>query len=259
MQLPPDLAETLARIEALHPTLKATAPAVTSPPSGQEYHAARAEAIREWVRAMPPAAEREYADLASDEHNREALDTCDAYLSNLEAARDVGLGVVLTGPVGTGKTTAAWALARAIVEAEETGRDAGPDGCIWRTMGRGGPAPVNSVQVHTWCDLVEAEREDWRRETRRGPLRAANAARWLVLDDLGAPGTLDEVSQGLLFRIVDWRYKERRPLIVTSNLALDPGRPGPMDVRIVDRITDPSRFLVRVLGGPSRRQKRNET
>lgn len=259
MDFPPDLAETIARIERLRPSLAPTAALEMSTRLEETYQRAREEAIREWSRAMPDASrDARLEGLDCDRYNGDALKLARHYVERLPAVLSIGFTLAIHGPVGTGKTTLAWALARAITEAPEACKDAGPHG-RWAIFGRSGFPPVNTVVGYTWQELMEAERADWRLKERAYPLHAATTPQWLVLDDIGVPGTLDETAQGLLLRLVDARYRKRRCTIVTSNVPLDPMAPGVLDQRIVDRLTESGRAFVLALLGPSRRQKRNGT
>ena len=132
----------------------------------------------------------------------------------------------LGGNVGAGKSYTACAILRAVH------RDYSVAGRFW---------PVSEV-----ADAYRAASDPGY----EGPWPAAvldNAlmtARLLVLDDFGAERA-SEFSTGKLYRVVDARYRERLPTIVTTNVD-----PGAIDPRIRSRLL--SGIEVR-FSGPDRR------
>jgi len=149
-------------------------------------------------------------------------------------ARGENEGVFLLGPVGVGKTHLLIGLMKAFL-AE-----------------RLAPAPEDEmIEVPRLRELVERQREDesepdpvgldpmershepevefWpmldlvselRAEIKAGELELSRRCRMcdlLVIDDLGAERATDFVREEL-DRIVDWRYRDRRPIAVATNL-----------------------------------------
>ncbi len=57
--------------------------------------------------------------------------------------------------------------------------------------------------------------------------------RLLVLDDIGAQDSSQRWINEALFRLIDFRYREKRPVIFTSNLAVEQLK---CDDRVIDRI-----------------------
>ena len=106
--------------------------------------------------------------------------------------------MVLTGGVGTGKTYAAIATLKAFHAAT------GEHGAFW---------PV--------VDLLERYRATFDADRAVETSAAIDAEMrrcyLLVLDDLGQQKSTEWAEQQL-FRLIDFRYRERRPLIVTTNL-----------------------------------------
>jgi DNA replication protein DnaC len=105
-------------------------------------------------------------------------------------------GLMLNGPVGTGKTHAAW-----LATAE------------WCAATGTYPWP-GSVIFQRVTDLLDAFRpQDDRTQVR---VRDCQAADLLVLDDLGAEKPSEWAAERL-YMIIDERYVSCRPLIVTTN------------------------------------------
>lgn len=114
-------------------------------------------------------------------------------------------GLYLAGPVGTGKTHAAWQAARlwcGVTGTVPRDDDAG--------LGRG-PAIVFTRMTDLLDDLRPGDDGGKRR------LRNCQYAELLVLDDVGAEKA-SEWTQERLYSLVDHRYANQLPLIVTSNL-----------------------------------------
>jgi DNA replication protein DnaC len=108
-------------------------------------------------------------------------------------------GLILKGEVGCGKTHLAVAILRAIV-------DKGHGGLYYNM-------PDLLMDIRATYDANASLSESELLEELEGP-------ELLVLDDLGAEKTADWVNDRL-YLIVNRRYEECRPIIVTTNLGLD--------------------------------------
>lgn len=103
-----------------------------------------------------------------------------------------GRSLLLTGPTGTGKTFAAYAAIQALIA-----------------------AGVRHIERYTEPQLLGRLRQD--REVIEDVLDELVSADLVFLDDLGsarASGWTEEV----IYRVVDGRYSERRPVLVASNV-----------------------------------------
>lgn len=69
----------------------------------------------------------------------------------------------------------------------------------------------------------------------------------LVIDDLGVQKDTEKVIEWI-YALVDWRYREMKPLIVTSNIGL-----MGLEERVRDRFQQPSVATVVQFTGPSKR------
>ena len=133
------------------------------------------------------------------------------------AARNLARGnltwgnfLVLAGPTGTGKTHLAAAVAWEWFE----------DGC--------------SVVFARMDDLLDDLRAGYENSTYRQRLEIVRRCELLVLDDLGTEAAKDWAEEKV-DRIIDWRYINRLPLVVTTNVRGDELAP-----RIASRLADRS-------------------
>jgi DNA replication protein DnaC len=151
----------------------------------------------------------------------------DARLADLDESQAVtwereSLNLVLAGPVGTGKTHAAYAFGNEMAQA---GR--------W-------------VCATTVVDLLAAMRPDGD----PGLVKAAQECAILILDDLGA-GKASEFAVEQMTALLDRRVREERHTIVTTNVP-----EGDLEAAWGGRFMDRLRFkrTVKVFSGPSRRK-----
>lgn len=193
--------------------------------SSEERRAEQAEAHEQWLaerragrvasllERIPPA------HLARGELHAEAA----RWVKRLLAGETPNL--VLAGDVGCGKTWHAWHATLAALEAGWDGR----------------------VQVVTATDfrVRTTPRDDGQHHTRALEMGAVDL---LVLDDVGALRSTDW-SLEVLYGVVDHRFEQLRPTVVTTNLSDLTAELGP---RIASRL---ARDVVIVsLDGPDRRR-----
>jgi DNA replication protein DnaC len=186
-----------------------------------------------------------------------------------------GRGLLITGPVGVGKSAAAAVLATRelgevvparvrLVHDDELRAQYGERWEMARDAQRGRwVRPGTSGGDVLWTDESDLlERQQQASTLDRDPKRQVAEASLLVYDDLGAEcgnqGKRADYARDLVARLVRYRYDRRLPLIVTSNLDLDQlgtspaeHRPGAgLDARTVDRLREMLVQRVR-LGGES--------
>src|SRR5690606_16756155 len=159
-------------------------------------------------------------DLDPDRHPR-AMQAARAFVRDWERVQAEGRWLFLSGPVGTGKTALAYAilqelLAQGVVGLAET--------------------------VPELMDHLRPGRDDQAADR----LEMCKTVDLLVLDDIGAQRTTEWVTERL-FVILDARYRDQRPTILTSNEHVESLERLPGWRRITDRIVEAAQ-LVRMDG-----------
>lgn len=127
-----------------------------------------------------------------------------------EKIKETRRGIYMHGAIGCGKTHAAWALAQ---QWEENG---GRHPLFWNVS-----ELIRSIKKDFDKHPYDREKEEEYIMEHRG---------LLFLDDLGAERATDFVAD-TLYLIVNRRYEERLPVIVTSNMDI-----GELSDRVGDRI-----------------------
>lgn len=221
---PPPAADAVAALLERHPHLKRAAelaadlqppaPGTTQPDDetaderAERLAARRAVYQARWAAQVPPM----YADASLADLDQGQYFTWD---------RD-SLNLVLAGPVGTGKTYAAYAI----------GNDLSAEG-TW-------------CQAVTVADLLAALRPDGDPSL----AKAVQSCQVLILDDLGATKASDWAVEQMT-SLLDLRVREGRRTVVTTNVP-EPDLETAWGGRFMDRLR--FRRTVHIFRGESRRK-----
>ena len=143
-----------------------------------------------------------------------ALKICRAYVERWEQCRKVGRCIVFVGTVGTGKSHLAAAICSGVLEKGAT--------ALFRTA----PDAIGMVKA----EYGKGGDEESAYEALRKP-------DLLVLDDIGAV-KLSEHDLGVLYRIIQGRYEDEKPLIMTSNAPTIAVLQSIIGDRLVDRAVE---------------------
>ncbi|MCC6704401.1 MAG: ATP-binding protein [Thermomicrobiales bacterium] len=146
----------------------------------------------------------------------------DAYEAARAFARDPDGWLLLRGPIGSGKTHLAVATALEMIERFDS--------------------PVLFMVVPDLLDHLRAAFDPSKSIDYDERFEQVKTANILVLDDLGTENATPWAREKL-FQIFNYRYNERLPIIVTTNVDLRPGNgrsqaSGAIDERIRSRLLD---------------------
>jgi DNA replication protein DnaC len=177
---------------------------------------------------FPESDMQEWTFANDDLANEKITNAMRRYVDRFADFKRQGKGLLLYGPVGTGKTYAACEVANALIE-------------------QGRPALVTK-----FTRLTNTLQETFDRKQEY--IDSLNQFELLVLDDLGVERQT-KFMQEMVYDIIDSRYRAGLPFIVTTNLSIEeiknPGDVG--NARIYDRILERC-FPILVEGKSRRRQ-----
>lgn len=169
-------------------------------------------------------------NFAGDDHGNPALTTAmERYVTLLtEEPPEAWRGLLLSGPVGCGKTYAAAETVNALIDRE---------------------IPCKM----TGFSRIAGEYQDSR--SRTDVIDRLHRYRLLVIDDLGAERTTSYMNE-IVYQVIDARFRSGLPLIVTTNLTLEEIKKpqSPENQRIYSRILEMCHPIA-VSGRDRRRQK----
>lgn len=164
-----------------------------------------------------------------------AFEYCNAYCKNVRRALNEGLGVYLYGPAGVGKTTLTACMiadfANQVIDSD----------CASRSS-ESYASPLHLIaSITTMADIARKVKATYRRsdESEDDILRRIYNVPVLFLDDFGTErmNTGADISfvQELTYQVINKRYGENRPTIITSNYSLAQLR---MEVGVMDKTVD---------------------
>lgn len=125
-----------------------------------------------------------------------AYEICLRYAKNFETASKDGMGLILTGNAGTGKTHLASAISNYLMD------------------------DLIPVKFGTFADLLDSLKESFHTDKTQKIVKALGEVPLLVIDDLGKEKYTDWSSQ-VLFQVIDKRYNKELPTIITTNLSME--------------------------------------
>lgn len=123
--------------------------------------------------------------------NARALKIATRYVARFDELKTTGQGVMFYGDVGTGKSYIAAAIANELM------------------------AELHTVVMTSFPNILERALD-----FDSNSLDFASRAELLVIDDLGAERSTDFALEQM-YKVIDDRYRSKRPVILTTNLSLD--------------------------------------
>ena len=147
-----------------------------------------------------------------DRQDAELSDICRRYVARWKSMEDKNLGILFYGPVGTGKSYYACAIANALL-----------DKCVSALV-------TNFPRL---LNILQGVRD------RQSYIDALRSYRLLVIDDLGVERDSQYAAEQV-FNVIDARSRSGLPLIVTTNLSMDEldNPPTTQHARIYDRVKE---------------------
>ena len=174
------------------------------------------------------------ANFKAREGTEKALGFIKEYLANWPDMRREGTGFVLIGGYGNGKSHMAAAV-------------------VHELLAKGIPASFQPVAE--LLKRIKATFDDSGRETEHGITELMQHMECLVLDDIGSQ-RMTHWAQEYLFTLVDYRYRNKLPMIITTNCSAVDGEGSLTDAiggRIVDRLLERC-ILIKVTATSYRRE-----
>ena len=168
-----------------------------------------------------------------DRRNAQLSDAVERYAEMFENFKKDSKGLLIYGPVGTGKTYYAACIANRLID-------------------KG--IPVLMTNFSTLTNELHGMHEG-----KQTYINSLNRYPLLILDDLGIERKTEYMVE-MVYNIIDSRYRSGLPFIITTNLTADEIK-KPQDVaysRIYDRILERC-FPIEVAGGSRRRQSLKDT
>lgn len=136
----------------------------------------------------------------SSERRGKIYEVAKQYADDFTPQTDIGL--IFFGKVGTGKTHLAVAIARHVIEQKQIGARV-----------------ARTIELLADIRRTFSEHDGYRAENESDLIHKLAYVPLLVLDDLGAEKISDWVKE-VFYRIIDQRWLEQKPIIVTTNLDL---------------------------------------
>ncbi|SUP42420.1 DNA replication protein [Veillonella criceti] len=164
--------------------------------------------------------------------NKEAFDVIKEYAEHVVHKLDVGLGLIIKGPVGTGKTTAAVAIMKEAIQNKRS--------------------PYFISMISLLDKLMSLRDQEERYEFEQ---RIKNCS-LLVLDDLGGEYIGKDKDESFMLKrimsIIAERNQRSKSTIITTNLKIKELKER-YDERVIDRLGSTNQIIT--LSGPSLRRE----
>lgn len=134
-----------------------------------------------------------------DDRNKKMYQIGKDYCKNWPEMKEKNMGILLYGPPGTGKTFLAFCIANELLN---------------------NMVPVIAISSIGLLNKFKETYNTWGDEGEIEIINSLKNADLLVLDDLGAENNTDW-SKGKIYEIIDARYRDEKPCIITTNLTRD--------------------------------------
>lgn len=123
-----------------------------------------------------------------------AINAGKRYVNNFKEMKEKGVGILLFGDVGVGKTFVAACIVNSVID------------------------QGYSAIMTNFSRIINTVQETF--DQRQKYLDSLNSVDLMVIDDLAVERKTDYVKE-MIYQIIDNRYRSGKPLIVTTNLAIE--------------------------------------
>lgn len=147
-----------------------------------------------------PAKVKTFSNWDSEKGNQNMYDLGLRYTDKFTEMKKEGVGLMIYGPPGNGKTYLTCCIANKLLEQFIS---------------------VVCVSINSLLDRIKETYNKGGKEAEADILRCLGRADLLIIDDLGTE-KVSEWSVSTIYNIIDSRYRSKLPLIITTNLAIDP-------------------------------------
>lgn len=138
------------------------------------------------------------------------------YSENFKKCKAEGLGLLIYGDPGNGKTYVSSCIANELLNSL---------------------TPVICVSINGLLSRIQETYNRWGREAESDVIRGLCNADLLIIDDLGTEKKTDW-SRSMIYNVIDSRYRSNLPLIITSNLKINPKKTNGILSELYDRRTE---------------------
>lgn len=196
------------------------------------------EAIRSEMRRRAGlskrAVQQRFRNYRADDGQKEAFQAARQFAKEYIEGKNDGAGLLLIGGVGSGKSHLAAAIINAVVDyiqIPDSSAENSNDGVCYGT-------PNSDAYFVGTVSLLEQLRASYESDDgARQIMEQCQKAGLLVLDDVGAEKTTDWARERL-FEIIDYRYNDCAPVVITTNADVKELR-----LKLGDRICDRIRSM----------------
>lgn len=139
---------------------------------------------------------RTFENFQVTERSRKAYEVSQKYANNFKKYEEQGVGLFFAGNYGTGKTHLAAAIRKVLL------------------------SKGVSVIFLTFIDLLQQLKRSWKLNNEEDILQGYYSCSLLIVDDLGKEKP-SEWALDRLYAIVNHRYEEMKPIIITTNFPVE--------------------------------------
>lgn len=138
------------------------------------------------------------------------------YVANFQKCKTKGIGLLIHGQPGNGKTYLVSAIANALLEQYVS---------------------VVCASINAILSRIQTCYKDRNNITPETIINGLNEAHLLIIDDLGTEQHTDW-SKSMIYSLIDARYRSGLPILITSNLEINPEESNGVLAEIYDRRTE---------------------